>query len=197
MWGELKSIWNGLKELLEIPRQETQTRFQWVVSQLIIVALMIIIVLFNFKEFCWSWRMNKNIMFRECIVCKDGYDTTNLTYSLSNDFCPQCVKEITPAGINLVERFRDWGMKQVDKNGRSIGYNDVKGITLSAFLAIKNKAPREPLFDALVKYTWDNISDTVTLSELLEELSTLQENKLKPLKGNTDVHLERPEEPQD
>lgn len=130
--------------------------------------------------------MEKRNMFRECTVCKDGYDVSTLNYSLVDSFCPTCVKEITEPGLNLIVKFRDWANKQVDKQGRSISMADVKGIVLSVFLAIKYKAPREPLYDSLVKFTWDNIGDAITLSELLEELSTLQENKLKPLQGNTD-----------
>lgn len=191
MWEEIKSVWYGLRELLEVPRFEEQTRLDWFISQCIIIALMGVIILFNFREFLMGWRGEKRNMFRECTVCRDGYDTTHLDYALVESFCPQCIKEITEPGLHLMIRFRDWANKQVDANGRSISSTDVKGIVLSVFYAIKNKAAREPLFDALTKYTSDNISDTVTLSELLEELSILQG------KGNPDVHLEQPEDKKD
>lgn len=126
-------------------------------------------------------------MFKECTVCKDGYDLDTIDYMLCTVFCPQCAKAIPEGGLNLIKKFGEWGEKQTDKEGKSIGTKDVLGIILSVYYAIKHKAPREPLFDALEKYTWGNVGDTLTLVELLEELSAMQENKLKPLKGNYDV----------
>lgn len=183
MWEEIRSVWYGLKELLEIPRPEEQSWGDWFVSQVIIVFLMIVIIAFNFREFFRGWKSEKKSMFRECTVCKDGYDVTHLDYPLVDSFCPQCVKDISEQGLALIVKFREWGYKQVDVHGSSISGADIKGIVLSVFYAIKNKAPREPLFDALLKYTKDNVGDTVTLSELLEELSVLQEIK----KGTTNV----------
>lgn len=122
-------------------------------------------------------------MLRECSVCKDGYDAEPVDYILKQYFCPQCIKDVGEPGLQLIDKFRDWALKQTDPNGTPIGDRDVLGIVLSAYYAIKHKAPREPLFDALIKYTWNNVSDAITLSELMEELTTLQTNKMKPLEG--------------
>lgn len=190
MWRALVSIWNGINELLDIPRREDQTWREWITGQFMVISIMMLIIGFNFKEFVNDYKEEQKSMFKECTVCRDVYDLSTLSYPLVHYFCLRCIKDITPQGQVLIEKFQDWAYKQTDKTGRSISNNDVTGIVLSVFYAIKNKAPREPLFDALVKFTWDNVGDTVTLSELLEELTALQENKLKPLKGNTDVCLE-------
>ena len=122
-------------------------------------------------------------MLRECSVCKEGYDAELVDYELKQYFCPKCIQEIGSQGLSLIEKFRQWAIKQTDQSGRPIGNTDILGIVLSAYYAVKHKAPREPLYDALAKYTWNNVSDAITLSELLEELTMIQNDKMKPLDG--------------
>lgn len=177
LWRELTYIWEGLKELLEIPNPGDQTPMGWFVSKLVMTLLLSAIILMNFKEFLTSWLESRKVMLKECSVCKEGYDAELVDYELKQYFCPQCIGSIGSQGLSLIEKFRQWAMKQVDKNGRPISNSDILGIILSSYYAIKNKAGRLTLFDALDKYTQNNVSDALTLSELLEELTMIQNDK--------------------
>jgi len=199
-WGVkpswLKALCGGIEDIREylwnrvfVSQHEEQSIFKRIVLLFIVCLLTVAMIVLNFKEFIrefvWKRKMKKKqAMFKECSVCKDGYDLSTITsdYLMVYYFCPQCVKTMPENALALILKFRDWGCKQIYKNGRNIGERDVLGIVLSVYYAIKNKASREPLFDAIHKYTWGNIGDTLTLVELLEELSILQENKLKSLK---------------
>lgn len=63
------------------------------------------------------------------------------------------------------------------------------------FHALRNKAPREALYQAIIYYTGGKLESTIKLAEILEGYSEFLENKnLKPLESNYNVKpiIDRP-----
>lgn len=121
--------------------------------------------------------------FKQCQFCKEGFDTngpSGLTYPGQDAFCKTCSDSLTPNGWELLEAMSAW----VDKFQDAANYQK-NGLRLTMFNAIRNRAPREALYNAIIYYTGGRLEATIQLAEMLEQYSEFLENKRpKPLESN-------------
>lgn len=136
--------------------------------------------------------MSYTVTFKECNYCREGFDTdgpSEIRYPGQEYFCINCSNALAPNGWKLIDDVREWA-----DTFNPASYQR-SGLILSMFNALRTKAPREALYNAIIYYTGGKLESTIKLSEILEGYSEFLENKsLKPLESNYNVKpvIERP-----